>query len=50
MKNIRKKDFRGISYFRYTFCNQWDSNQLPYLILTETLTVTLLRTYKSLVF
>ena len=24
---IKKKDSSGISYFRYIFCNQWDSNQ-----------------------
>ena len=26
----KKKDSRGISYFRYIFCNPWDSNRPTY--------------------
>ena len=49
MNNIIKKDFRGILYFRYIFCNHWDSNRPTYLILTEKLTITLLSTYRFVV-
>ena len=45
MNNIKKKDSRGILYFRYIFGNYWDSNRHIYLILTETLTITLLSTF-----
>ena len=31
MNEIKKKKFRGISYFRYIFGNHWDSNRLTYL-------------------
>ena len=50
MNNILKKDSREISYFRYIFGNHWDSNRPTYLILAETLTITLLSTYTFVVF
>ena len=52
MDNIKKKkkNSRGISYFCYIFSNHWDSNRSTYLILTETLTITLLGTYRFVVF
>ena len=46
----KKKNSREISYFRYIFGNHWDSNRPTYLIITETLTITLLSTYRFMVF
>ena len=34
MNNIRKKNSKEISYFRYFFCNQWNTNRPIYLFLT----------------
>ena len=47
---IKKKKSREISYFCYIFGNHWDSNRPAYLILTETLTITLLSTYRFMMF
>ena len=30
-KYLKKKDSRGISYFRYIFGNHWNSNRPPYI-------------------
>ena len=50
MNNIKKKDSWGILYVRHILGNRWDSNRPTYLILTEILTITLLSTYRFVVF
>ena len=50
MNKIKKKNSRGMSYFHYIFGNHRDSKRPTYLILTETLTNTLLSTYRFVMF
>ena len=50
MNDISKKDSRGTLYFRHILGNDWDYNRRTYLILTETLTITLFSTYRFVMF